>query len=332
MWKSAKNGPKRDPPSVRGQALGVLAMALIVVAACAETGPIAEPTESAQPGGDIRPSATEVRATELPAPKGLPPEAAGLATATPTTTAPSPSPDPGSSITTATLEPPPLASVPTVTPIDTPVPTVPPAVLSATPITLPTSTAAAIPMPPPYHYSTRAEAVAGAVELGCTGWNQVTVDGTVYYRACASAELFGTLVAAATNPAPDAQGAVTASPTAASVQSTPTPIPAAQPTSTAVPPTQAPAPTPPPYHFATQAEAEAGAVELGCSGFGGVRVEDTFYYRACGSVESYDLLVSGAPITLSGAPCTLKSDATVRFSVSPTDLAQIGSIVPAGSP
>ncbi|MCH7971550.1 MAG: hypothetical protein IH960_11005 [Chloroflexi bacterium] len=97
-------------------------------------------------------------------------------------------------------------------------------------------------------------------------------------------------------------------------------------------PTKTPAHAPPPYHYATQTEAEAGAEELGCSGFNGVRVEGTFYYRACGSDESYELLVAGAPITLSGAPCTLDSDATVRFSVAPTDLTQIASIVPAGSP
>ncbi|MCH8911851.1 MAG: hypothetical protein IH867_14085 [Chloroflexi bacterium] len=97
-------------------------------------------------------------------------------------------------------------------------------------------------------------------------------------------------------------------------------------------PTKTPAHAPPPYHYATQTEAEAGAEELGCSGFNGLRVEGTFYYRACGSDESYELLVAGAPITLSGAPCTLDSDATVRFSVAPTDLTQIASIVPAGSP
>ncbi|MCI0809148.1 MAG: hypothetical protein J4N63_08335 [Chloroflexi bacterium] len=186
---------------------------------------------------------------------------------------------------------------------------------------------------PPYHYATRAEAEAGAIKLGCSGWNQAKVDGTTYFRACASGASFESLVSATIKPASDAQIAITPSPTTTiSLPPTSTPTISAQPTSTPVPQTAAPAHAPPPYHYATRAEAEAGAEELGCSGFNGVRVEGTFYYRACGSDESYELLASGAPITLSGAPCKLESDATVRFSATLTDLTQIASIVPAGSP
>jgi len=43
-----------------------------------------------------------------------------------------------------------------------------------------------IPTPPPYHYATESEALAGAAELGCSGWSGTVVDGISYYRACGS--------------------------------------------------------------------------------------------------------------------------------------------------
>lgn len=90
--------------------------------------------------------------------------------------------------------------------------------------------------------------------------------------------------------------------------------------------------TPPAYHYATKEEAIAGAAELGCSGWNGAIIDGVSYFRACGSQNDFDLLSSGSGVTLSGDPCTLESDPTARFTHTPTDLSQIASIIPAGSP
>jgi hypothetical protein len=93
-----------------------------------------------------------------------------------------------------------------------------------------------------------------------------------------------------------------------------------------------PTPTPPPYHYSTVEQALAGAEELGCSGWAGLSVDGISYFRACGDTHAFEILSAGGTVTISGDPCTLESDATVRFSAAPTDLSQIASIVPAGSP
>jgi hypothetical protein len=189
-----------------------------------------------------------------------------------------------------------------------------------------------IPTTPPYHYATQAGALAGSIELGCSGWDRATFDGVTYYRACAAGEMFESLVSALSKPASDARVTATPSLTTGSPPSNPTPINAAQPTATPVARSQEPTHESPAYHFATRAEAEAGALELGCTGYRGVTIEGTSYYRACGLDESFEHLVSGARTTFSGSGCTVESDPTARFSASPTDLSQIASIVPAGSP
>ena len=104
------------------------------------------------------------------------------------------------------------------------------------------------------------------------------------------------------------------------------------PTTTPTAQSNAPASTPPPYHYKTIEEANTGSEQLGCSGWSGVTVDGVSYIRSCGSHSDFELLSSGSGVTLSGEPCTIESDPTARFTHTPTELAQIASIVPAGSP
>ncbi|MBT4126519.1 MAG: hypothetical protein HOJ22_01985 [Chloroflexi bacterium] len=201
---------------------------------------------------------------------------------------------------------------------------------SLTPTTLPERVKVVIP---PYHFATSEEALAAADQLGCSGWADVTVGGAPYSRACADDAQFERLVNAldiAPTPQPLAR------------LNTPTPAPSAE----QVTPTKAPNNSfippitpasvvpkdPPPYHYTTADEALAGASELGCSGWSGVTHDGVSYFRACGSNRDYELLTSGAPVTLSGEACTIESDPTARFTHPPTDLENISAINPAGSP
>lgn len=276
----------------RGVATAVWVLALLVTVACTENATTTDPTASVQTTSPKITTPTVVSPTELSNPaETLESDAKAKATATPTTTAPE-------ALPTAT----PLAASPTATPN----------------------------APPLHHYATADEALAAAIDLGCSGWTNVTVNGINYHRACANDEQFESLVAnpigttptATATPTPTSVGPVIATPTAP--LSTPF-VPAATPTTAAEA-------TPPPYHYATQAEAETGAIELGCSGFVGTHVGTTFYFRPCGSDADFEHFSAGGAVTLSGEACKIESDPTARFSALPTDLTKIASIVPAGAP
>ena len=327
-------------------------MALLAIVGCAENGTLTLPTDTAPPRSNVSSSATPVASTELPRPTA----SSGLvALPTPTTTSntirPATSSPTADTTGTATTVPAPMVTVSGITTGNTPAPTVrvkPDATSviatsanTPTPVTPPTlvPTSTATPTSPPYHFVTQAAALAGATELGCSGWNQAVVDGISYYRACASAAIFAQLVADPAKPVLGVSSAATPTPitTSALPTSTSTASHTVLPTSVQQPTSTPPAPLeteahPPPHHFLTLAGAEAGSEELGCTGHDRVSVEGVIYYRACASDAVFEQLSSGAPTTISGAPCTLPSDATVPFNASPTDLSQIGSIVPAGSP
>ncbi|MDA1280091.1 MAG: hypothetical protein O3B95_08635 [Chloroflexi bacterium] len=187
------------------------------------------------------------------------------------------------------------------------------------------------PAPPLHHFETADEALAAATKLGCTGWNQATVEGVFYYRACASDDLYG---APLTNPR---------SSSATTPDSSTNPLEPSGVATATVRPTVTPTVTPgrdqsvavgtiPEHYFSTLEEAERTAHELGCSGWRGVSFGGGGYFRPCGSDDEYESRRSGGPVTLSGAMCDINSDPTVRFTAAPTDLSQITSIVPAGSP
>lgn len=122
-------------------------------------------------------------------------------------------------------------------------------------------------------------------------------------------------------------------PTAVPVTPTPVPTPTTVPTATAVavPATPTP-PTLPPGSFQTAAGAMARAAEVGCSGFRGERVDGSFGYFPCGSVDEYEALISGGPFNLFGEACRLESNPDVRFTAPITDIDTIRSIIPSGSP
>lgn len=222
-----------------------------------------------------------------------------------------------------------------------PVPSTPVAAteLPRTPIdsepTPPTTPTATPPNPtteiPDGYVESQALAEEHGAELGCSGWTSIRIDGVTYYRACADDAMWDSLTAPFVDldkpriePTEMARPLVTNSPTPTVVSTTPH----APPISTS--PTATPAP--PPYHYATESEAIAGAEELGCSGFVGRQVEGVFYYRSCGDNREFEARSSGAATTLSGEICTIESDPTARFTHPPTDLENISSISPPGSP
>jgi len=177
---------------------------------------------------------------------------------------------------------------------------------------------------------THIEAMALAEILGCSGWSSAKVGDVIYYRACAddaewdrvhfSPDEIAALNAEATTTA------VTQPSSATEVPAAPTPfVPALSPTTSS-------STDPPPYHYTTADEANEGAAALGCSGWTRTVVDGVSYYRACGSNRDFEILSTGGATTLSGSPCTIESDPTAKFTALPTDLSQIASIIPPGSP
>jgi hypothetical protein len=303
MWNWNRTVKRREPRFMSRTAIALAAIALLLAISCDTeqvqlhfTPTVTSPGERAAP--TIEP--TKVLATGLSSP---------TETAVPSAVA-----DTEASATPESIETPPSATV-----------------------ALPTSNAAPTlePAPPPYHYLTSDEALEAAIELGCSGWASVTVNEISYLRLCADEELFESLTQGVeTEPQSTISSDLRATvvPTTAPIQ--PTLVPVTQVPLDATPfiPTVGPTPTPPPYHFATEADAIAGANEIGCSGWTGRTVEGVGYYRSCSDNGDYEILSAGGTKTLSGEACTLDSDPTVRFSTAPTDLSQIASIVPAGSP
>jgi hypothetical protein len=47
--------------------------------------------------------------------------------------------------------------------------------------------------PPPYHFETIEEALAGAEEIGCSGWQGVSIGLVLYYRACGNTDTYDQL-------------------------------------------------------------------------------------------------------------------------------------------
>lgn len=76
-------------------------------------------------------------------------------------------------------------SNPTATNVPDLISTSTPTIVTANPTPVPT-TRSGITSPPPYHYATAEEAIAGSKELGCSGWSGTIVDGVSYFRACGS--------------------------------------------------------------------------------------------------------------------------------------------------
>ena len=200
---------------------------------------------------------------------------------------------------------------------ETPTAPTPEATATST-IPLAASETAAVPnaSPPPYHFETSAEAEKAAIELGCSGWANVTIGGVNYYRACA--DEIPAEIPTAVSPTEDE-----AEPTVASDPPATTP-----PSSTRV---AVPEPTAPAYHFTTSAEAEAATHDLGCTGTKNVTIDGVRYYRACANDSAFDVFALGVKTTLSGQPCTLESDPTARFTAAPTDLSLVRAIVSSGS-
>ncbi len=183
---------------------------------------------------------------------------------------------------------------------------------------------------PDGYLSDQTQAEHSALILGCTGWSSVKVDETLYYRPCADDAIWTSL-----NASSDELAVLSGEATATIESQPPTPSPIATPNNSLIPvptPTRQPSSDPPRYHYLTEAEALEGSAELGCSGWSGTVVNGVSYFRACGSDRDYELLSSGAPVTLSGEPCTIESDPTARFTHPPIDLENISSISPPGSP
>jgi hypothetical protein len=318
--------------NIRSTLLAVtFALTLITIVSCTETGTSAQSTSTSLQSST--PVATTAPATELPVPTE------------PVSTTPSnrrdskPAGRPSSTpqlIPTIAPTAASLAVAPATTSTPITVPTVAIEVLSTEPtptirVGSPTleTTVAPVPTPtsgpPPYHYTTQAEAEAGSVEMGCSGWDRVAVDTNIYYRACASTDLFAVLLA---SPGTDVYTDATPNPTITS-QSSPS---TGAVTGTIIPrttPTPFPTVAPPPeFFYLTEDEALAKAEELGCVGTSGGLPP---YYRVCRSEIDFQVFALNHPTTLSGDLCNIESDPTARFTMAPTDLSQIAYIVPAGS-
>lgn len=108
-----------------------------------------------------------------------------------------------------------------------------------------------------------------------------------------------------------------------SPESTPLPTPAPPPSAT---------PTLPEHHYWTTEDALAAAERLGCSGTKFTTINGSNYIRACASDDAFRVHALGQRTNLNGRSCDLPGDETARFTHAPTDLSQIASIVPAGSP
>lgn len=177
-----------------------------------------------------------------------------------------------------------------------------PGTATATPILTPTAapTAMFAGATPDGFYTDQTQAEHAALDLGCTGWSSAKIDGTIYYRPCADDDLWAALIAPGDDPEiPSDEATATTEPDQPT--SSPTAPPETSGIATPIPvPTQQPSSAPPPYHYLTEAEALAGAAELGRSGWSGTVVDGVSYFRACGSDRDYELLSSGVPVTLSG--------------------------------
>jgi hypothetical protein len=237
-------------------------------------------------------------------------------------------PEPSDPPTTTNVSPSPLPATPTAA---APTPRISPDV-EPTVAPRPTITPTPIPEPeaPDDYTLSQATAIELAERLGCSGWSSANVDGTTFYRACAEDEEWDRV-----NLTPEELLVLAAQAMAEATKTVPTPTAAAlsgTPFNLAFTPTPASTPATPQYHYATEVEALAAAQELGCSGWTRATVEGISYFRACGDNRDFEILSSGAGVTLSGELCTIESDPTARFTHSPTDIDSISAIVPAGSP
>jgi hypothetical protein len=123
-----------------------------------------------------------------------------------------------------------------------------------------------------------------------------------------------------------------AQPTATSTR-VPTATPTPQPdTALIASPTPFATPVPPEHHYLSNEEALAAAAELGCTGTTTKTIDGVFYTRPCASEDDFQVYALGARKNLSGQLCDLPGDENTRFTHAPTDLSQIASIVPSGSP
>ena len=301
MWKWNRTVNRHEPRFMSPAVIALAAITLLLTVSC--------DTEQVQ--FNLTPTVPRIGNEEVPGPTTTPATALAEPTNTASSTVPDAAADTETSATPQPTETTPPAIV--VLPASSPAPTLEPA-------------------QPPYHYLTSGDALEAAIELGCSGWTNVTVNGISYLRACADDEQFESLThSLETEP----QATLTTDPgstaaaTPAPIKPTSVPL-AATPFIPSVAPTLTP--TPPPYHFATEAEAIAGALEIGCSGWTGRTVEGVGDYRSCGDDHDYEILSAGGIKTLTGDACSLESDPTVKFTAAPTDLSQIASIVPAGSP
>jgi hypothetical protein len=298
-------------PVVGQRRAWVVALVFLLAITCEAEPATVDPTSTVS--NSVTPDSPTVTATEPPLPTVTPTELP-LPTATGTelpqrTVTATALPLPTNTVTANALVEETTASIPE----STPTATSPPEIFD--------TVAAPSESTPSHHFKTSGEALAAAVELGCTGFNTTTVKGVFYYRACANDELFESL---ASGVVPELVG-------------TSTPVPIVELPTYGAPPETSPDSTPtadatlPPYHYTTEKEALDGAAELGCSGWQGVKVDGVSYYRACGSTETFDLLASGSGVTLTNNPCTIESDPTARFTEAPTDLSLIRSILSSGT-